>query len=66
MRLVCIDRHSGGINSVFLDGSVGKIPLRALWKLKWHRNYNVSGPWTKAGGVVPTDWPVWMRRFRGY
>ena len=66
MRLVCIDRHSGGINSVFLDGSVGKIPLRALWTLKWHRNFNTSGPWTKAGGAVATDWPQWMRKFKDY
>ncbi|MCH7558600.1 MAG: type II secretion system protein [Planctomycetes bacterium] len=64
MRLVCIDRHSGGINSVFLDGSVGKISLRALWTLKWHRNFNTSGPWTKAGGAGVDDWPQWMRRFK--
>lgn len=66
MRLVCIDRHSGGINSVFLDGSVGKILLRALWKLKWHQQFNVNGPWTKAGGVAQEDWPQWMRKFRDY
>jgi len=66
MRLVCIDRHSGGINGAFLDGSVGKIPLRALWKLKWHRSFNTSGPWTKVGGVQPEDWPKWMRKFRDY
>ncbi len=64
MRLVCIDRHSGGINSVFLDGSVAKIPLRALWKLKWHREYNTNGPWTTTGGVQSSDWPQWMRRFK--
>ncbi len=66
MRLVCIDRHSGGINGVFLDGSVAKIPLRALWKLKWHRQFNINGPWTKAGGVQSSDWPQWMRRFKDY
>jgi prepilin-type N-terminal cleavage/methylation domain-containing protein/prepilin-type processing-associated H-X9-DG protein len=64
MRLVSIDRHGGGINSVFLDGSVDKIPLRRLWKLKWHRSYDVSGPWTRAGGTELSDWPHWMRRFR--
>ncbi len=66
MRLVCIDRHSGGINSVFLDGSVAKIPLKALWKLKWHRQFDTAGPWTTAGGVQPENWPQWMRRFKDY
>jgi len=31
--------------------------------LKWHRNFNMSGPWTIAGGVQPSNWPDWMRRF---
>ena len=66
MRLVCIDRHSGGINGVFLDGSVAKIPLKALWELKWHREYNTNGPWTTTGGVQSSDWPQWMRRFKDY
>ena len=56
--------NSGGINSVFLDGSVAKVPLRALWKLKWHRTFDTAGPWTKAGGVQPEDWPQWMRKFK--
>ncbi|MCK4293286.1 MAG: type II secretion system protein [Planctomycetes bacterium] len=60
MRLFCIDRHDGGINGVFLDGSVGKIPLRALWKLKWHRSFDVNGPWTKRH----SRWPDWLLRYR--
>jgi len=60
MRLFCIDRHNGGINAVFLDGSSGKIPLRALWKLKWHRTFDTNGPWTKRH----SHWPDWLRRFR--
>jgi len=64
MRLVCMDRHGGGINAVFLDGSVGKIPLRGLWMQKWHRNYNTNGPWTRAGGAELSHWPQWMRKFR--
>jgi prepilin-type processing-associated H-X9-DG protein len=64
MRLVCIDRHSGGINSVFLDGSVAKIPLKELWTFKWHRQYDTAGPWTTAGGVQPENWPQWMRQFK--
>ncbi len=64
MRLVCIDRHGGGINSVFLDGSVGKVGLKELWTFKWHRQFDTAGPWTKAGGVQPEDWPQWMRKFK--
>ena len=62
----CINRHDGGINSLFLDWSVRKVGLKELWTLKWHRKYNTSGPWTKAGGVQPSDWPEWMHRFKEY
>jgi hypothetical protein len=26
----------------------------------------IGGPWTKAGGVQPDDWPEWMRGFKDY
>jgi len=64
MRLVCIDRHGGTIDAVFLDGSIGKMPLRGLWNWKWHSSYNVCGPWTGAGGAQESDWPGRMRNFR--
>ncbi|MHC4518455.1 MAG: hypothetical protein ACYTAS_07700, partial [Planctomycetota bacterium] len=62
----CIDRHNGGINMLFMDWSVRKVGLKELWTLKWHREFDTSGPWTKAGGVRPEDWPKWMRGFRDY
>jgi prepilin-type N-terminal cleavage/methylation domain-containing protein/prepilin-type processing-associated H-X9-DG protein len=62
--LVCIDRHAGGINSVFLDGSVRKIGLKQLWGLKWDRMYDTANCWTRRGGVLPEDWPPWMARFK--
>ena len=62
----CINRHDGGINSLFMDWSVRRVGLKELWTLKWHRNFDTTGPWTKAGGVRPEDWPDWMRRFRDY
>ncbi len=61
-----IDRHNGGINCLFMDSSVRKVGLKELWTLKWHRNFDTSGPWTTAGGVQPTDWPEWMRKFKDY
>jgi prepilin-type N-terminal cleavage/methylation domain-containing protein len=64
--MVCLNRHDGAINSLFMDWSVRKVGLKELWTLKWHRQYNVAGPWTKRGGAQPEDWPQWMRRFKDY
>ena len=64
--VVCINRHDGTINVLFLDSSVRKLGLKGLWTLKWRRDFNTSGPWTKAGGVKPEDWPKWMREFKDY
>lgn len=66
MQYFTINRHDTGINSVFKDGSVRKVGLKELWKLKWHQWFNASGPWTMAGGVEPSDWPQWMKKFKDY
>jgi len=63
---LCIDRHSGGINMVFFDFSVRKVGLKELWTLKWHGRYNTTGPWTRAGGVRPENWPKWLRNCKDY
>jgi len=63
MKKFCINRHNGHVNAAFLDFSVRTIPLKHLWTQKWHRSSVIDGPWTKAGGVQPTDWPEWMGRF---
>ena len=63
---VCINRHNGHINVLFMDWSVRKVGLKELWILKWHSSWDTAGPWTKAGGVKPEDWPEWMRRFKDY
>ena len=62
----CINRHNEHVNSLFLDWSVRKVGLKELWKLKWHDGFNTNGPWTKAGGVQPEQWPEWMREFKDY
>ena len=62
----CINRHDGYVNGLFFDWSVRKVGLKQLWTLKSHRKYNTRGPWTKAGGVKPEDWPKWMRNFKDY
>lgn len=63
---ICIDRHSGGINILFMDASVRKVGLKELWTLRWNDEFNRAGPWTRAGGVQTPDWPEWMRPFREY
>jgi prepilin-type N-terminal cleavage/methylation domain-containing protein/prepilin-type processing-associated H-X9-DG protein len=62
----CLNRHNEHVNSLFLDWSVRKVGLKELWTLKWHRDWDMAGPWTKAGGVKPEDWPVWMQKFKDY
>lgn len=61
---VCMDRHTGGINVVFMDWSVRKVGLKQLWALKWHKEYDMANRWTPAGGVRPEHWPAWMRAFK--
>jgi prepilin-type N-terminal cleavage/methylation domain-containing protein len=62
----CMNRHDGSVCGNFMDWSVRKIGVKELWSLKWHREYDTRGIWTKAGGVQPDQWPVWMRRFKDY
>ncbi len=60
------NRHNGSINGLFLDWSVRKVGFKELWTLKWHKDFDTAGPWTRAGGVKPEDWPQWMRSFKDY
>jgi len=53
MMHFAMDRHSKGVNSVFVDGSVRHVGIKGLWKLKWHRKYEASR------GYVG-NWPEWM------
>ena len=66
LQTFCINRHNGHINGLFLDWSVRKIGLKELWTLQWDDQSITTGPWTKAGGVKPEDWPEWMRGFKDY
>ncbi len=66
MGRYCMNRHGGFNNCLFLDYSARKVGLKELWVLKWHPFYLESGPWTKAGGVMPGDWPDWLRPFKEY
>jgi len=64
MKMFCMDRHSGGVNGVFVDGSARKIFLKELWTLKWHPQFDTSGRRGKAGAAA--EWPQWMQGFRDF
>ena len=49
---------------LFRDWSVRKVGIKEIWTLNWHKQFDTSGPWTKAGGVQREDWPEWMRGFK--
>jgi prepilin-type N-terminal cleavage/methylation domain-containing protein len=66
MRNFCMNRHGVFVNGLFLDWSVRKVGLKELWTLNWHAEFNRSGPWTKAGGVKPEDWPREMRGLKDF
>ncbi|MHC4326028.1 MAG: type II secretion system protein [Planctomycetota bacterium] len=66
MNHFCIDRHDGFVNLLFMDWSARNVGLKELWTLKWHRSYITNGPYTKAGGIRPEDWPEWLRSFKDY
>ena len=58
MKRFCLNRHDGAVNAVFVDWSVRKLGLKELWKLKWHRSYDIN--------YLAPVWPQWMRRFKDY
>ena len=60
IRDCCINRHSGFVNGIFLDYSVRQIGLKELWKLKWHRAFDLNG------GPTQNEWPEWMKNFKDY
>jgi len=62
----CMNRHDGYVGGLFLDWSARKVGLKELWTLKWSYDFDRAGPWTRAGGVKPEDWPSWMRKFKDY
>ena len=66
MARCCINRHDGFIGCAFLDFSARKVGLKELWTLKWHKSFNTAGPWTQAGGVMPSNWPEWIRPLKDY
>jgi hypothetical protein len=57
MMHFAFDRHNGGTQAVFLDHSVRHVPIKRLWRLKWHRKFDTS---------VKINWPSWMAGYPNY
>ena len=57
-----INRHNGASSGLFMDWSVRQVPLKEIWRLKWHRQFDTNGPWSSSDA----DWPDWMSGFRDY
>lgn len=60
MSHFCIDRHNKTVNGVFFDMSVQPIPLKKLWRLKWHKNFAMKG-WNSGWDSMP-DYQ-WMKSY---
>jgi prepilin-type N-terminal cleavage/methylation domain-containing protein len=63
MVRICLNRHNGFVNWVFMDYSVRPVGLKELWHLPWHKRYDFD--------LVPTSKYLnskapWMRPFRSY
>ena len=54
---VCINRHNLGVNIVFADYSVRKVPLKGLWKLKWNKPFDTHNART----LSDVFWPDWLK-----
>jgi prepilin-type N-terminal cleavage/methylation domain-containing protein/prepilin-type processing-associated H-X9-DG protein len=69
IKMFTMDRHAGGINALFVDISARKVFIKELWKLKWQREFDTNGPWTKSGGATRTSWEAiapWMAKYKDF
>ena len=56
MKHFAFDRHSGGSNALFIDGSARKVPVKKLWDLNWHVGY----PTQRARTMNASWWGPWL------
>ncbi len=56
MMHFAMDRHSRGVNSLFIDFSVRKVNVKDLWDLKWHRDYETQ----RAQRMTAAWWGPWL------
>jgi prepilin-type N-terminal cleavage/methylation domain-containing protein len=64
MVRICLNRHNGYVNWVFMDYSVRPVGLKELWILNWHRYVDFDLKPTKQ--EFDTAGNGWMKRFKDY
>ncbi|UCC22252.1 MAG: prepilin-type N-terminal cleavage/methylation domain-containing protein [Planctomycetota bacterium] len=64
MVRICLNRHNGYVNWVFMDYSVRPVGLKELWILNWHRNIDFDLKPTNEEFDSAGD--GWMRPFKDY
>jgi prepilin-type N-terminal cleavage/methylation domain-containing protein len=57
MKFYSIDRHSGGINGVFVDMHAQHVGIKQLRRLKWHKNFDTS--------LTPV-YDTWLNSYKDY
>jgi len=50
-------RHGKGIQVVFFDGSARQVRARNLWRLQWHKSFDIN----YADNQGANFFPAWMR-----
>ncbi len=61
MQHFAMDRHGGGVNVQFLDGSAKKVRVRGLWNLLWHEGFDQR----RAERMGDSYWPDWITQRGG-
>ena len=59
MWFYCIKRHGWYVNLIFMDWSVRRVPLKGLWDLKWHREYDLNALKPVFAGTWMEKCPEW-------
>lgn len=55
----CFHRHGCANNNAFADGSARLVGNKELWRLRWHRQFDITaGP--IEGKLWPIGFPTWM------
>ena len=57
MKRVCVNRHNGFTNGLFMDWSIRKMGLKEVYKFKWNRRFDTT--------MTPV-WPAWMKGLKDY
>lgn len=61
MGRFCLNRHNENVDMLFADGTVRKVGLKELWRLKWHPTYNTNVRMPNWSSKAP--WMVGMKDY---